>query len=152
MTPDASGMDRVYMLQAGARMVGNHPWLGVGPNMVGEVYPVYVTGDAPHRNNPHLHNNMMQIAAERGLLCLAAWLWILLVAFISVGRAFRRAVDDSRGRALAAGSLGVLLAGFLAGLFEYNFGDSEFQMLFLFAMTIPWMLERIDDDATPGST
>ena len=58
---------------------------------------------------------------------------------------FRRNHHDSRGRALAAGSLGVLLAGFFAGAFEYNFGDSEFQMLFLFAMTIPWILDRVTD-------
>ena len=146
LTPDRSGVDRLYMLQAGMRMVANHPWLGVGPNMVAEVYPIYVARDAPHRDNPHLHNNVMQIAAERGLPCLAAWLWILGVAFITSGRAFRRAVNDSRGRALAAGSLGVLLAGFLAGAFEYNFGDSEFQMLFLFAITIPWILDRVVDD------
>jgi len=133
--------------------VANHPWLGVGPNMVAEVYPIYVARDAPHRDNPHLHNNVMQIAAERGLLCLAAWLWILGIAFISRGRAFRRYHKDPRGRALAAGSLGVLIAGFLAGAFEYNFGDSEFQMLFLFAMTIPWILDReIErDDAEAGT-
>ncbi|GMR22112.1 MAG: hypothetical protein BMS9Abin37_0440 [Acidobacteriota bacterium] len=153
LSPDSSGVDRVYMLQAGMGMVANHPWLGVGPNMVAEVYPIYVARDAPRRDNPHLHNNMMQIAAERGLPCLAAWLWILGVAFISSGRAFRRAANDSRGRALAAGSLGVLIAGFLAGTFEYNFGDSEFQMLFLFAMTIPWILDReVERDNAEAST
>ena len=153
LSPDASGVDRVYMLEAGMGMVANHPWLGVGPNMVAEVYPIYVARDAPHRDNPHLHNNVMQIAAERGLPCLAAWLWILGVAFISSVRAFRRNHKDPRGRALAAGSLGVLIAGFLAGAFEYNFGDSEFQMLFLFAMTIPWILDReIErDDAEAGT-
>ena len=152
LTPDTSGVDRVYMLQAGMGMVVNHPWLGVGPNMVAEVYPIYVAREAPHRDNLHLHNNVMQIAAERGLPCVVAWLWILGVAFVASGRAFRRAADDSRGRALAAGSLGVLLAGFLAGLFEYNFGDSEFQMLFLFAMAIPWILDRADDDGAEAST
>jgi len=146
LTPDTSGVDRVYMLQAGVGMVANHPWLGVGPNMVAEVYPIYVARGAPHRDNPHLHNNLMQIAAERGLPTLVAWLWFLGVALVGSARAFRRAVKDPRARALAAGSLGVLLAGFLAGLFEYNFGDSEFQMMFLFAMTIPWILDRADDD------
>lgn len=143
--PDTSGVDRVYMLQSGAGMIANHPWLGVGPNMVAEIYPIYAAREAPHRDNPHLHNNLMQIAAERGLLCLAAWVWMLAVAFIASGRAFKRTARDPRSRALAAGSLGVLVAGVLAGLFEYNFGDSEFQMLFLFAMAIPWVLERARD-------
>ena len=52
LTPDSSGVDRVYMLQAGMAMVANHPWLGVGPNMVAEVYPIYVARDAPHRDKP----------------------------------------------------------------------------------------------------
>jgi O-antigen ligase len=152
-SPDSSGVDRVYMLRAGMEMVANHPWLGVGPDMVAEVYPVYVARDAPHRDNPHLHNNVMQIAAERGLPCLAAWLWILGIAFFCSVRAFRRHHQDPRGRALAAGSLGVLIAGFLAGAFEYNFGDSEFQMLFLFAMTIPWILDReIERDDAEAAT
>ena len=47
--------------------------------------------------------------------------------------------------------MGVMLAGFLAGQFEYNFGDSEFQMLFLFAMTVPWMLETSSGPNAPNS-
>jgi len=143
LTPDTSGVDRVYMLEAGMGMVANHPWLGVGPNMVAEVYPIYVGRDAPRRDNPHLHNNALQVAAERGVPTVVAWLWILVVAGISSARKFRQA-KDSRSRALAAGSLGVLVAGVLAGMFEYNFGDSEFQMMFLFAMAIPWILDRVE--------
>lgn len=142
LTPDTSGIDRVYMLEAGLGMVASHPWLGVGPNMVDEVYPIYVSREAPHDDNPHLHNNLMQIAAERGLPCLAAWLWLITVALVAAARSLRRTTRDARSQALAAGALGVLVAGFVAGLFEYNFGDSEFQMLFLFSMAIPWVIER----------
>ena len=62
------------MLESGTQMVANHPWLGVGPNMVADVYPIYRMPEAPLRKNPHLHNNIAQIAAERGLPCLLAWL------------------------------------------------------------------------------
>ena len=140
LTPDTSGMDRLFMLRAGTQMVANHPWLGVGLNMVADVYPIYRMPEAPLRNNPHLHNNIAQIAAERGLPCLLAWLSVIVVAFVASARAFKRARYDPRARSLAAGAMGVILAGFLAGQFEYNFGDSEFQMLFLFAMTVPWMI------------
>ena len=137
---DTSGMDRLYMLESGTQMVANHPWLGVGPNMVADVYPIYRMPEAPLRKNPHLHNNIAQIAAERGLPCLLAWLSLIVVAFVASARAFKRARHDPRARSLAAGGMGVMLASFIAGQFEYNFGDSEFQMLFLFAMTVPWML------------
>ncbi|TDI39371.1 MAG: O-antigen ligase family protein [Acidobacteria bacterium] len=150
LTPDTSGMDRIYMLESGMQMVANHPWLGVGLNMVEDVYPIYRMPEAPLRKNPHLHNNIAQIAAERGLPCLLAWLSLIVVTFAASARAFERARHDPRERALAAGALGVMLASFLAGQFEYNFGDSEFQMLFLFAMTVPWMLGTSSEPNAPN--
>ena len=36
-----------------------------------------------------------------------------------------------------------------AGLFEYNFGDSEFLMLFLVLVTLPYAAERAAGDAAP---
>lgn len=142
VSPDTSGLDRIHMLRAGARMVANHPLLGVGPEMVAEVYPVYVDPDAGKRDNPHLHNNVAQIAAERGLPCLAAWLWFLAASVAATIRALKKAPDPGLPRALSMGSLGVLLAALAAGMFEYNFGDSEFQMFFLFVVSIPLVLER----------
>jgi O-antigen ligase len=138
--PDTSGWDRVYMLEAGTRIVENHPLLGVGPEMVSEVYPIYVEADAPRHDNPHLHNNFMQVAAERGIPALLAFLSFLGLSLAIAIRELRRARASERF--LAAGALAVLLAGVVAGLFEYNFGDSEFQMLFLFAMSIPPILKR----------
>ncbi|HJS74301.1 MAG TPA: O-antigen ligase family protein [Vicinamibacteria bacterium] len=138
--PDTSGWDRVYMLEAGSRIVENHPLLGVGPDMVSEVYPIYVDADAPRHDNPHLHNNFMQVAAERGIPALLAFLSFLGLSFAIAIRELRRA--RAAERFLAAGALAVLLAGVVAGLFEYNFGDSEFQMLFLFAVSIPPILRR----------
>ncbi len=142
VSPDRSSQDRYYMLQSGLRMSANHPWLGVGPDMVGLVYPIYKVEGAPHQENVHLHNNLAQIAAERGLLCLAAWLWFMATFLVVSVRAYRHS-DGNRGdRALAAGALAVLVSGLVAGLFEYNFGDSEYLMMFLFVMAIPFLLER----------
>ncbi len=139
---DRSSHDRLFMLRSGARMTANHPWFGVGPNMVRPLYPIYMIEGAPQQENVHLHNNVMQIAAERGLPCLVAWLWLMASLLLWTVRAFRRTNAASGERALAAGALGVLVASLTAGLFEYNFGDSEFLMFFLFVMTFPFLLER----------
>jgi O-antigen ligase len=140
--PDTSGWDRLYMIEAGSRIVRNHPFLGVGPEMVSEVYPIYVEPDARRHDNPHLHNNLVQVAAERGLPALIAFLWFVGASLYLAVRELRKAPREGTARALAAGALAVLVSGVVAGLFEYNFGDSEFQMLFLFAMSIPPILER----------
>ena len=145
--PDRSGRDRLYMVQSGLRISINHPWFGVGPNMVQPVYPIYRLEGAPQLQNVHLHNNVVQIAAERGLPCLAAWLWLIALGITGTVKRYRRSSAGTKERALAAGSLALLMAGMTAGLFEYNFGDSEFLMLFLFAMAIPIVLDRSSSES-----
>jgi O-antigen ligase len=146
--PDDSSWDRVYMLEAGSRIVRNHPFLGVGPEMVSEVYPIYAAPNASRHDNPHLHNNLMQVAAERGLPALFAFLWFVGASLVLAVHELWRS-RESGARALAAGGFAVLLAGVVAGLFEYNFGDSEFQMLYLFAMSIPPILRRERSSGSP---
>jgi O-antigen ligase len=140
---DPSSRDRVAMLQTGAAMVKDHPLAGVGPNMVERVYPQYRDPDGVQKVNPHLHNVPVQIAAERGLPALAIWLAFIAMLAAGVFRIFRSGHD----RVLAAGALAGIAAMLAAGLFEYNFGDSEFLMLFLVIVTLPFAAERPDHHA-----
>ena len=141
LRPDASGLDRLVMVRTGMKMVAQHPWLGVGTDMVAPLYPIYVEPDALRKDNPHLHNNAMQIAAERGVPGLMVWIGLLgLIAAVSV-RELRHA-KDAQSRMFSATALGVLVAGIVAGMFEYNFGDSEYQMLFWFLVSFPFILSR----------
>jgi len=43
---------------------------------------------------------------------------------------------------LATAALASLVAMLAAGMFEYNFGDSEFLMLFLVIVTLPYAADR----------
>jgi hypothetical protein len=43
--------------------------------------------------------------------------------------------------------LGAVAAMLAAGMFEYNFGDSEFLMLFLVLVTLPFAAERPEPSA-----
>ena len=97
-----------------------------------------VLEEAVERVNPHLHNVPVQIAAERGLPALAAWLAFMGVLLVDLARRFR--IDDQR--MLAATGLAACAAMLTAGLFEYNFGDSEFLMLFLLLVTLPFAASR----------
>ncbi len=131
---DPTRVDRVTMLRVGSRMVTANPLVGVGPARVGDRYREFLDPGEPEHVNPHLHNVPMQIAAERGLPALAAWAWMIVVLVVDMTR--RLKVPDARF--LAAAALGCLVAMFAAGLAEYNFGDSEFLMLFLVLMTLPY--------------
>lgn len=135
---DPATRDRVAMLRMGAHMVQDHPLVGVGPEMVQRVYVHYRDPLAVNPTNPHLHNVPVQIAAERGLPALAAWLWFVVIAFRDLWRQLRQ----GPARAVAGAGLAALVAMLVAGLFEYNFGDSEFLMLFLGLITLPWAAVR----------
>jgi O-antigen ligase len=140
---DPSNADRVAMMKSGVRIIKDHPLTGVGPDMIMEVYPAYRDATAVNAINPHLHNVPMQIAAERGLPALVVWLWFIVVLA-------RDLIKRRRGGfpSLANGALAAVVAMLTAGMFEYNFGDSEFLMLFLVLVTLPYAAERMPNWAT----
>ena len=130
---DPTNRDRFAMARAGGRMIRDHPLTGVGPDMVQQVYPDYRDAGGVNEVNPHLHNVPLHIAAERGLPALAIWLWFIVVATRDLFVGLRR----PESRALAAGGLAAMASMLTAGMFEYNFGDSEFLMLLLVLLTLP---------------
>jgi O-antigen ligase len=131
---DPTIRDRVAMMKTGAAIIGDQPVTGIGPDMVSRMYVEYRDALAVNPTNPHLHNVPLQIAAERGLPGLAVWLWFVAALAAAVWRLFWSGGD----RVLAAGALGAMAAMLAAGMFEYNFGDSEFLMLFLVLVTLPF--------------
>jgi len=139
-TSDPANRDRIVMWKIGADMVRDHPWFGTGPHRLEGVYPDYRQKypEAVNLVNPHLHNVPIQIAAERGLPALAAWLWFIVVATRDLWRQVRARIVP----AVAAAGLAAVVAMLAAGLFEYNFGDSEFLMLFLGLISLPYAAAR----------
>jgi len=135
---DPTNRDRLAMLREGGHMIRAHPIVGVGPNMVQVVYSEYRDPDAVENTNPHLHNVPLQIAAERGLPALALWLWFVVGLIVALAKRFR----DPDQRFLAAAALAAVVSMLAAGMFEYNFGDSEFLMLFLSVITLPFAAAR----------
>ncbi|MGZ8710454.1 MAG: O-antigen ligase family protein, partial [Thermoanaerobaculia bacterium] len=142
----SSNLDRIRMAQAGVEMIKDHPVLGVGPALVKENYPLYRKDDAPRFRPPHLHNNIIQLWAERGILAVAAY--ILLIALF-----LRECARGWRGPARQFAEAGVAIAAGLAyaGLFEFNFGDTEvfLIMLELFALVIA-SIEASSPEAAPN--
>jgi len=140
---DPTVRDRYTMLRIGERMIRSHPLTGVGPNMVQRLYLDYtgsdslVGPDGVTHINPHLHNDFLQVAAERGLPAFALWLWFIVALLRDVWRRF-----NAGQRELAATAMATIVALLTAGLFEYNFGDSEVLMLFLTIVTLPAAASR----------
>jgi len=139
---DPTSQDRLAMLDIGAHITRDFPLTGVGPNMVPRVYAKYRPDYAVNKVNPHLHNVPVQIMAERGIPALLIWLGFVGTLSAGLLRVFRRGE-----RLLAATGIAAVVAMLTAGLFEYNFGDSEFLMTFLVLVTLPFAAARdVDPD------
>src|SRR5215212_5459372 len=115
-----SNFDRVRMVQAGVEMIRDFPVFGVGPGNVKEVYALYKKQDAPRVRPAHLHNNVVQLWAERGILGLTAYIlfFVLFLRECARGR-------SGPSRTFADIGIAVAVALTVAGLFEFNFGDTE---------------------------
>jgi O-antigen ligase len=139
-----SNRDRLAMIRSGWRIIKDDPLTGVGPDTVRMVYPQYRDRDAVQQLNSHLHNVPLQIAAERGIPALLLWCWFMFTLLQDFVRRRRTTIAP----AVAMAALACVVALLTAGLFEYNFGDSEFLMLFLVVVTLPYAADR-PSAATP---
>ena len=147
-TRDPALAIRFEMWEVGLNMVKAHPWVGVGPNNIPQVYDLYLPkGRAPIAGyHNHLHDNFIQFAAERGLPCLVAWMWLMAAFLWQMWKVRRRCRD---GRWMADGAIAAWLAFMVEGFFEFNFGTSPVLMVFLFVVSTPFVAEKIED--APGN-
>jgi len=138
---DDTTRDRLAMIEAGRRLVVENPLTGVGPGQLKHVYGRVAPPEALRRSTSHLHNTPLQIVAERGAVGLAAWVWIF-VAFLVRGLAILRGLphEAAGDRALVLGSLAAIVTFLVAGLSEYNFGDTEVLLVAVALMALPFAL------------
>jgi O-antigen ligase len=135
---------RIEYMRAGIKIIKDYPLFGTGTNTVEMVFqnPKYGLS-AEAKKNVHLHNNILQIGAERGIPTLLVWFTFMVWIFISLFKLLKN--KDPTLRPFTVAALAALLALFTAGLFEYNFADSEITALFLYMITIPFSLARIQE-------
>jgi len=145
---DPTVRERLYMWRSGLSMWREQPLLGIGPGGVKRGYAAYALPEAVKKRTGHLHNTPLQILVERGVVGLATWLWIW-GAFYARAIATLRSLPESarRERSLVVGSLLAITGFLIAGLSEYNFGDSEVVMLAWAVVALPFLVARTE--ATP---
>ncbi len=137
---DESNRDRIYMVYSGLKIAGDYPWTGVGSNNIAKV----IAGNESRYRHPqakkinmHLHNNFIQILAERGIFALASF---VLACFFIIWQLSRLLPTRSgEWRAITAGVLFAFVGFLVAGLFEYNFGDSEIKFILFYFLSLPFL-------------
>ena len=116
--------ERIQMLRVGWKMIRSHPLTGVGPGRVDELYTKYLSASDPiPAFHGHLHNNLVQLAAEFGIPVTIAGVLFVAVLFRELRSAWLRAADREQKFLCRTAVLG--LSGFVvSGLFDYTYGHS----------------------------
>lgn len=117
---------REEMWEIGIELAAKYP-MGIGFRNAQIMQELDPTIPPSHR---HFHNNLLNILVETGWLGLGVYLWWLLTVFKVALRSMRNA-PAPLGIAFVTAAL---LSWQLAGIVEYNFGDSEVYLCGLIAL------------------
>jgi putative inorganic carbon (HCO3(-)) transporter len=118
---------RTAIYQANLEIVHDHPLLGLGfGRYKAESGPYYDRHPTADRRS-HAHSNVLQIAAETGLVGLAAFC-LMFAVILRRGFVAVRGARDGGQWATAAGAWVGIATFFIAGVTQYSFGDAEVVM------------------------
>ncbi|MEI6613642.1 MAG: O-antigen ligase family protein [Chrysiogenales bacterium] len=131
---------RICTVYSGLKIFQDYPWTGVGSNNIEKVITAnksrYLHPQA-EKINPHLHNNFLQILAERGIFALASFFLACVLIIWQLLKKIAKETGDRRF--IAAGVLFAFIGFLVAGLFEYNFGDSEIKFILFYFLSLPFL-------------
>ena len=133
--------DRTEFWEGSLRIVRDYPITGVGWEGFRKVYPRYRPVEA-RESGCNAHNNFLDVTVDSGLLGLGVFLWFLMTIYKVGFRIFKK-LEDGCFKGIAWGFLGSFTAFLIAGLSQYNFGDSEVVMLFYFLLGMVMVIPRI---------
>src|SRR5215813_474915 len=100
----------------------------------------------------HMHSDYLQIALERGVPTLIAWLILLGTYAWTLWQARGRIPPGNWvARGIVLGALGGLLGFMTSGVVHYNWGDSYVVMIFYLIMGLSLVVAREVPESVPGA-
>ena len=138
---DDSAARRISYMQAGLRLIPQHPLLGVGMDSHKRHWTEW---GFPGDYVTHTHSTPIQIAIDRGLPAFGCYVWLMTAMFILVWRTYRATKEsqDAFKVSLCLGTLGILTGFSISSLVNYNFGDTEALMPLLLVISLVLVLRR----------
>ncbi len=139
-TNDTGTQFRLMMWEDGLRLVRQHPWFGVGMETVRTHWIQWnIRGFIKFHVMGHFHSTLLQIAVERGLPALAAWLWFVVAYLIFLVRLIGRTRARSRfATALVTAVMAGFIASFITSFAHYTLGEEPLvtSLFFFFGLAI----------------
>ena len=120
-----------------------HLLVGVGMDSIKAHWRAWGLFDNGRLPMGHMHSDYLQIALERGVPTLVAWL-ILMVLYARMLWRAQREVSKKKWieRGIALGALGGLAGFMISGIVHYNWGDSEVVMILYLIMGFGLVVNR----------
>ena len=133
---DDSTTRRIGYMQAGLKVIPQHPLLGIG--MDSHKLHWQELG-FPGEYITHTHSTPIQLAMDRGLPALACYGWWIVALLIAAYKDFKQKSrpENQIGlfhSSLPLGAFAAIIGFSLSSLTNYNFGDSEALTLLLFVI------------------
>jgi len=120
-----------------------HLVVGIGMDSLKSHWRAWGMFEQGRRPWGHMHSDYLQIALERGLPALLAWLiWMALYGRMLWRLRRQVGSDNWIERGLVLGALGGLVGFLISGVVHYNWGDSEVVMTFYLIMGLSLVIER----------
>jgi O-antigen ligase len=120
-----------------------HLLVGVGMDSIKAHWRQWNLFDNGRLPMGHMHSDYLQIALERGVPALIAWLVLMALYARMLWRLQRRLSKENWiERGVVLGALGGLVGFLISGIVHYNWGDSEVVMIFYMIMGLSLFVNR----------
>lgn len=94
----------------------------------------------------HMHSDYLQIAIERGVPALIAWLAWMMIYLKMLWTGLKDRATEWPGRGVLLGAFGGTIGFLTSGIVHYNWGDSEVVMILYLIMGLSLAILRSSDD------
>lgn len=136
---------RLTMWETGWKIFLSSPFIGVGDNHIMDIYASFKPNLTVWEHS-HLHSNIFMVLATTGLMGFIGFAGLMITIFIKQLK-FYSQINNESDRALILGSILMFIAFNICGIFEWNFGDHEVLTLFLFLISVPFIIFKLTPKA-----
>jgi O-antigen ligase len=137
-----SNVTRFVIWETGMKIIKDKPVLGFGEIDFKELYSRYKTPER-HGESSHMHNTILQILVNFGLLGLLAWFLLMLYLFLNQLKVYFKTKNDEFLNILALVSVVSMISLQICGLTEWNFGDAELAAVFWFNLALAFAARKL---------
>ncbi len=137
-----SNKSRLIMWETGLKMFKDRPLFGTGDNEITEVYKRYKIPEF-HGEGSHLHSNYLMILVTNGIIGMIFYLLFFIIIIANQINIYNTS-QGGVNKMLTLGSILTMISLHITGIFEWTFGDWEVLTVFLFLISIPYIINNLE--------